>query len=959
MDTGATLSAISRKLARKLQLTPLPNSSIKIKQLDGICTSIGRVRVKVKIKNVVHEVDVHIIDKFDYPFLIGLDIGKKFGLQLDLTKMSASISSNRKLNKPKQTIMYLSEQQDQALKALLKKHYKTFSKHDTEIGKIKLARHSIITRPHPPIQLRHYRRSQTEYDEIDKAVQELLKKGLIRESTSPWAFPVIVQRKKDGSIRLCIDFRRLNEITIDDKMPIPRIDDIIDRLRGAKYFTTLDVAWGYWHIEMDPESIEKTAFVTNRGHYEWLVMPFGLKNAPATFQRIIQQVLGKDLYNGAINYLDDVILYSETFEEHMEMLDKIMQRFADHGIKLRMSKCSFAKTEVTYLGHRISHNEVKPSPEKTQAIREFPVPKSLPDLRRFLGLSQYYRRFIENFGKKAKPLFHLFKKDVPFEWGEEQQASFDLLVEELTKPPVLAIYDPTKPCIVYTDASKVGVGAALTQVGDDGQEHPVEYFSKQLHGAEQNYSATELECFAIVCALEQFHVYLNLPFTVITDHSALQWLFSLNPSMKRGRLLKWSVFLSSYDFKVLHRPGAAQQHVDALSRAPIALHLSFQELRDAQSAADLTFVRKPVERGGIVTVESGKRKRAVVPESLRSTLLHRMHDEHGHPGRNKTIRIITEFYWWPSITKDIKKYVESCETCQKTKVSHQPTAGKYVMPEHDLKPLERVGLDTIVMGKTAEKTRHKYIQVFIDHHSRYVWAFPTASNTTEAIRTLISNLLKSGLKFDRLLTDCHKSFVSKQLRRYLRDNQIGITHSTSYRPQTNGMVEKANGTIASGLRSALLDNQKKGGAKKWSSLLPEVVRNYNRTPHDITGFRPEFLLFGIDSTPDFCTPDTPAMSLEHARELANQRTREAQLKRKARHDEKHPEANFEVGDMVLRQIPGNHPDLTKLSPRWQGPFYIVAEIIEKTTYEIVDAEDIGGEPIRAHVAQLKRYFQRE
>ena len=404
---------------------------------------------------------------------------------------------------------------------------------------------------------------------------------------------------------------------------------------------------------MDPDSIEKTAFVTNEGHYEWLVMPMGLKNSGATFQRILQEILGPYLYKGAINYLDDIIIYSETIEEHSKLLDAILQRLIDHGVKLKLEKCKFAQSEVTYLGYVISHNQVKPSEKKTKAIREFPAPKSVTCLRRFLGLSQYYRKFIENFSRKAKPLTRLTRKNVPFKWGNEQKAAFELLKRELTQPPVLAIFDPKKSCILYTDASSIGLGATLMQKDEDGHEHPIEYFSKQLNEAQENYNASELECLAVVEAVKHFEVYLYRRFTVVTDHSALQWLLSLkNP---KGKLYRWSVELSTYKFDIVHRAGGAQQHVDALSRAPVSFHLTFDELQTAQKSADLSFVRDPIDRRGIVTVKHKEFHRAVVPESLRETLLKRMHDDFCHPGRNKTTRLITEFYWWPGITRDIKK----------------------------------------------------------------------------------------------------------------------------------------------------------------------------------------------------------------------------------------------------------------------------------------------------------------
>lgn len=343
---------------------------------------------------------------------------------------------------------HLNTTEDSILNSIIQKHYHIFSQNESDIGRITIAKHSIITAPHPPIQRRFYRRPQSDYDEIKRQVTELKEKGLIRDSTSPWTFPVTLAPKKDNTKRLCIDFRPLNAITIDDKMPMPRIQEVLDRLSGAKYFTTLDVAWGYWHVEMDPNSIDKTAFVTNEGHYEWLVMPFGLKNAPSTFQRIIQQILGDLLYKGAINYLDDIIIYSNTFDEHIKLLDEVLTRLSSHNVKLKIKKCYFVKPEVTYLGHTISHNQVKPSPEKTEAIANFPRPSSLTKVRSFLGLAQYYRKFIPNFTRIAQPLTSLTRKDTQFHWGPQQETAFQTLITALTTSPVLALDNPNKPCIV-------------------------------------------------------------------------------------------------------------------------------------------------------------------------------------------------------------------------------------------------------------------------------------------------------------------------------------------------------------------------------------------------------------------------------------------------------------------------------------------------------------------------------
>ena len=786
---------MSATLFRQLNLSLIPNSSILVHQVEDSSRTLGRVNTYLTIQNVTHLVTIHVLARFRYPLLIGLDIGRLYGIHVNLRNFTVTLPYNQPPMTP--GILALDTIENTALQRLLVQYTRVFSRQPSDIGRIKVTRHEIHTVPHPPIQRRPYRRPSCEYEEIKRQVSDLLQKGLIRESMSPWAFPVTLAPKKDGGKRLCIDFRPLNAITIDDKMPMPRIQDVLDRLQGARYFTTLDVAWGFWHIEMHPNSVEKTAFVTNEGHYEWLVLPFGLKNSPSTFQRTLQHILGPLLYSGAINYMDDIIIYSDTFESHLRLLADVLHRLQEHNVKLKLSKCSFARTSVAYLGHIIEHNSVKPSTDKVQAIRDFPVPGTLRQCRQFVGLTQWFRRFIPHYTRIAKPLTDLTKKENPFRWDTAQQNAFTQLKDSLCSPPVIALYDPSKPCTIFCDGSQDGIGATLTQNASDGIPRVIEYFSRRV--TPKNLTASELECLAVIESVEHFEAYLSLPFTVITDHSALQWLLSLKKP--KGRLYRWSVRLSTYTFNILHRSGKSQAHVDALSRspidtttgtrinnleiithyalsrAPVSLHLSAAEIATAQQNSDLSYVKKPILRQNLTYIKQGPHTKAVIPESLRIPLLKQLHDESGHPGKNKLMTMLAPFYWWPNIANDVRQYVSSCQSCQKAQYSHQPTPGKYVAPESDLNPLDLISIDTIEMGSAAKKTKHQYIQVFIDHHSRYIWAYPVVHQNAETLESLIRNLFKSGIHPKRILTDNFKSFISAKFRKLLKNN--GIKHSFS------------------------------------------------------------------------------------------------------------------------------------------------------------------------------------
>ncbi|RWS04578.1 Retrotransposable element Tf2 protein type 1-like protein [Dinothrombium tinctorium] len=391
--------------------------------------------------------------------------------------------------------------------------------------------------------------------------------------------------------------------------------------------------------------------------------------------------------------------------------------------------------------------------------------------------------------------------------------------------------------------------------------------------------------------------------------------------------------------------GKNQQHVDALSRAPVTLHLTTSELIEHQQKEDHNFIKKPIFRNGVILIKHNKLEKAYVPQSLRSKLLSKFHEEHGHPGKRKTIKLISNHYWWPNILKDIKTHVESCQNCQRIKIPHMPKFGQMVLPNHDLQPNDLWGIDTIVMGPAANKTRHKYIQVIIDHFSRYAWAFPSASNSASTIVNILNGL---GITPKRILTDCHKSFTSSYLKQFLKKSNIRHTFSTPYHPQTNGIVERLNGTIMTKLRLALLDYPK----RKWSTLLRDVIRNYNNTPHDITGYSPQFLYFGEETLPEFAEPH----DIETARQIARKRTQEHQLKRKHHFDKTRRVFDFHIGQKVMREVPRNHPSTDKLSPKFTGPYYIIKKITE-VTFDI--AEDVSGNTTRAHASQLRPFVPRE
>ena len=392
----------------------------------------------------------------------------------------------------------------------------------------------------------------------------MLENKQIQTSESPWTSPVVLVRKKNSKLHFCVDYRKLNKVTKKDAYPLPRIDKMLDTLARSKWFSTLDLASGYWQVQMHPGDREKTAFITRYGMYEFNVMPFGLCNAPATFQRLMDQVYKNIAWKFVVVYLDDTIIYSRTFNDHLKHLREVFLRIRKAGLKLNLEKCQFWMQRLPFLGHIITPQGIGPDPGKVEAIKKLIPPRNVSQLRSFLGLAGYYRKFIRNFSEIARPLNELLKKEQPYDWKRAQDEAFDTLKQRLMTAPILAYSNFKQTFIVATDTSYNGYGATLSQIDSDRKEHPIAYASKSLRPGEVNYGATELECAAIVWAVEYFHKYLGTSkFILITDHIALKWLQTAEPKGKIGR---WILKLQLYNFEIIHKPGRIHSNMDVLSR---------------------------------------------------------------------------------------------------------------------------------------------------------------------------------------------------------------------------------------------------------------------------------------------------------------------------------------------------------------------------------------------------------
>ena len=413
-----------------------------------------------------------------------------------------------------------------------------------------------------PISIAPYRMAPAELKELKVQMEELLSKGFVKTSTSPWGAPVLFVKKKDGSLRLCIDYRQLNKVTIRNQYPLPRIDDLFDQLQGAKVFSKIDLRSGYHQLKVRREDVPKTAFKTRYGHYEFLVMPFGLTNAPAAFMDLMNRIFGPYLDKFVIVFIDDILVYSSSKEEHTEHLRIILQTLREHQLYAKFIKCKFWLDRVAFLGHVVSAEGISVDPQKIEAIVDWKSPTNITEVRSFLGLAGYYRKFVEGFSKIATPLTKLTRKEEKFIWSEACQNSFDELKQRLTTAPVLTLPSGSEGFTVYCDASKQGLGCVLMQ-----HDRVIAYASRQLKKHEVNYPTHDLELTTVVFALRIWRHYLyGVPCRIFTDHKSLQYLFSQKDLNMRQR--RWIELIKDYDCTIEYHPGKANVVADALSRKP-------------------------------------------------------------------------------------------------------------------------------------------------------------------------------------------------------------------------------------------------------------------------------------------------------------------------------------------------------------------------------------------------------
>ncbi|XP_049378066.1 LOW QUALITY PROTEIN: uncharacterized protein LOC125842802 [Solanum stenotomum] len=848
-----------------------------------------------------------------------------------------------------------------------------------------------------PISIPPYRMAPAELRELSAQLEDLLGKGFIRPSVSPWGAPVLFVKKKDGTMRMCIDYRQLNKVTVKNRYPMPRIDDLFDQLQGAAVFSKIDLRSGYHQLRIRAADIPKTAFRTRYGHYEFLVMSFGLTNAPAAFMDLMTRVFRPYLDLFVIVFIDDILT------------------LRDQRLYAKFSKCEFWLESVAFLGHVVSKEGIRVDPAKIEAIRDWHRPTSVTEIRSFVGLAGYYRRFVEGFSTIAAPLTRLTRVDVPFVWSEECEASFLRLKELLTTAPILTLPVEGEGFTVYCDASGVGLGCVLMQQG-----RVIAYASRQLKIHERNYPTHDLELAAVVFALKIWRHYLyGVRCEIYTDHRSLQYIMSQRDLNSRQR--RWIELLKDYDLSILYHPGKANVVADALSRKAVSMgSLAFLSVEERPLALDIQSLANSMVRldisdsrcvlafmgvqsslldrirgcqfeddtlvalrdrvlagdGGQATLDpDGVLKfagRICVPRvgDLIQLILSEAHESRYsiHPGTAKMYRDLRQHYWWSGMRRDIADFVSRCLCCQQVKAEHLRPGGVFQrLPIPEWK-WERITMDFVV-GLPRTSRGVDSIWVIVDRLTKSAHFLPvhTTFSAERLARIYIREVVRLHGVPVAIISDRGSQFTSSFWRAFQEELGTRVHLSTAFHPQTDGQSERTIQVLEDMLRACVMDF---GG--QWDQFLPLAEFAYNNSYHSSIQMAPFEALYGrrcrspvgwFESTePRPRGTDLLQEALDQVRVIQD-RLRTAQSRHQSYADQRRRPLRFSVGDRVFLRVSPMKGVMRfgrrgKLSPRYIGPFEILRTVGE-VAYELALPPVFSAIHPVFHVSMLRRYVPDE
>ena len=965
IDTGSSITAINETAYSLIKKPTLSQPDLTLTGLGKTKVSpLGYFNSSIKIDNNIFKAKVYVLpnNSINELAIIGSDLLSQAEVNINEGKVKM-----KKINPITEEMQLMNIQQDtdelnmgptlsEKSKKKVEEIITNYFPEKTQTNDIKM---KIIVKDDEPIFYSPRRLPFVEKDIVDNQVEVWIKDGIIEPCTSEYASQVIVTKKKCGSPRVCIDFRKINRKIVKDRYPLPLIEDVLDKLQSARVFSTLDLRNGFFHVPVEEDSKKYTAFVTHRGHYQFLRVPFGLCNSPAVFQRyinkIFQDLTRKDI---VLPYMDDLIIPSKDEESGISRLQEVLQRAKEYGLELNIKKCQFICKEVLFLGHHIENGQLRPSNLKTKAVQSFSEPKNVKHIQKFLGLTGYFRKFIPFYSIIARPLSDLLKKDHKFKFGDSEKTAFNQLKAILSEQPVLNIYRQQGDIELHTDASQFGFGAILFQrAQEDNQLHPVYYISRKTSEAEKKYSSYELEVLAVVHALQKLRIYLlGHHFKIITDCSAFQ--MTMNKKDLCTRIARWALQLEDYDYTIEHRPGHRMQHVDALSRLPVMIIADSitTKIQTAQEQDEHIQAIKKILRNNphedyilnndILYKQSNQQDLLVIPDKLQNEIIKNSH-ENGHFAVKKTEEIIVRDYYIPKLKEKIEGVIRNCIPCILSNRKRGKQEGFLHPLTKESEPLHTYHIDHVGPLEGTSKN-YKHILVIIDSFTKFIWLYPTKSTTSNEVIQKLEIQRKTFGSPVNIISDRGTAFTSNEFENYCQEHNIQHFKITAGLPRANGQVERINSTVIPVLTKLSINDP-----TRWFKHVDEVQRALNSTYQRSIDTTPFELLTGtkMKTKTDLAIKDAiDKENLKQYQEDRNDIRNKAKQQigkiqeenRKTYNLRRKTPKRYQINDRIAIKRTQYGPGL-KLKPKFLGP-YRVTKAKPNDTYD-VQKEDFCEGPM--------------
>jgi transposase InsO family protein len=990
LDTGARINVIDKENIKDLGNVQIRSMYDGISCANGSALKVlGRTILEVEINQKKAKIEFVIAENVSPKVIAGISLLSVFGIQLRMKEtvkhMNETIFKRQELMESmcsleanfggkvddelrfKNTVELLGVTRNSEIYDILAKNKGVFMANKWDIGKTNILKHTILT-SEEPILIKPRRQPANLENKISEAIENLEANDIIKKCNSAWNTPLVcIWKKEKKDIRLCLDFRALNKVTQRYAFPMPNIEEMLEVLNGCKYFSTIDLGNAYYQVELDEESKTKTAFSTKSGQYCFNRMPFGIAAAPATFQKLMTIVLGDLNWKEAVVYLDDILIFSKTLQEHKDRLNRVLSRIGDAGLRVNPEKCKFFKSETKFLGHVINQEGIQTDSSKIEAIVKFERPKCIKKLRSFLGVCNYYRKFIKDYAKLARNLESICgsNKD-KLVWSEECDNSFQRMKEALSTTPILVYPDFQKEFILDTDASFDTIGAVLSQLDERGNERVIAYGSHAMSKHELGYCITRKELLAIYYFTQHFKHYLyGKRFKLRTDHKAITFMLTTKNPIT-AQFQNWINFLSSLDMELSFRKGVDHSNADALSRnncetcvqcrmehedakkgklktRALAILTEYDNKEWQETDPEMIRIKEEIvgnksERfklidNMIMTLEG----KIWIPETKCKDFINSIHKMLCHAGTKKVLDYIEIAYDMKNMHKLVHEVIGVCENCQKRKSMTSKTK-EIIIKSEPGRQFEVIHMDFCGPLRTSFHGK-KYIMAIIDQFSRYMSLTAVSNQDEKTTKEILLN--KWIFKFGApkvIHVDCGKTFESKSIRELADKHNIKLKFSSPYHHSSNGLVERQFRTIRDFINTSLKEKK----YKDWTELIPEIEFALNATIQKTIGKSPAEVVFGQRIYHRWCDITKPEDDRDGMRKLVLENENKVKYNNVGRVNRK-----FNINEAVLIKAEGR----TKEEDRFIGPFKIIRQIHERS-YELQDEK---GRRLIRNVEWLKPF----